>query len=473
MQPKKVLLINPPFLHTISSCQPKIFEEGIEYLPPLGLMYIAGYLRERSQHRPEILDCQVEEIKYEKLGEEIKKRNPAVVGITAMTFTLIDVIKTAEIVKKTNPNIKVILGGPHVNIYPEETMETKVIDFIVFGEGEEPMKELLDNINDTQALYGVKGIVFRDGEKIINTGQRELIKDLDSMPFPARDLTPYKKYSSVLAQKPPVTTMFTSRGCPYKCLFCDRPHLGKVFRSHSAKYVIDEMKECKKLGINEIMIYDDTFTIDRQRVVDICNMLIEEKIDILWDVRARVNTVDEELLKLLAKAGCKRIHYGVEAGTEKILNVLRKGITLGMAEKAFYLTKKAGIQTLGYFMIGSPEETLEDIEATKKFIKKISPDYIHVTVTTPFPATELYYRALREGVIKSDAWKEFARNPNENFVPPSWNKELDREELFSLLKQIYRSFYFRPSYILGRMARLGSVKELTNKALAALRLLRA
>lgn len=468
----KILLINPPFTYTISSCQPKILEEGIEYLPPLGLMYIGGYLREKTGHNIEILDCQVENIDYDNLEKEIKKRSPDIVGITVMTFTLIDAIKTAGIAKKINSKIKTILGGPHVNIYPEETMRIKEIDFLVFGEGEEPVRELIDNINNIQALYNVKGIVFRDGEKIINTGPRELVKDLDKIPFPARDMTPIEKYSSVLAKNPPITTMFTSRGCPYKCLFCDRPHLGKIFRAHSAEYVIKEIKECKKLGINEIMVYDDTFTIDRQRVVDICNMIIKENLEINWDIRARVNTVDEELLNLMAKAGCKRIHYGVEAGTQKILNVLRKGITLEMVEKAFDLTKKAGIQTLGYFMIGSPEETEEDIKETIKFIKKISPDYIHVSVTTPFPATDLYARALQENVIKNDVWKEFSKNPTPDFVPPIWNKELSREQLFSLLKKIYKNFYFRPIYIAKRLLQLKSGKELKNKAMAAFRLLR-
>ncbi len=203
------------------------------------------------------------------------------------------------------------------------------------------------------------------------------------------------------------------------------------------------------------------------------NIILKENLKINWDVRARVNTVDEELLELMGKAGCKRIHYGVESGTQKILNVLRKGITLKMAEDAFRWTKKAGIQTLGYFMIGSPEEKENDIKETNKFIKKISPDYIHVSITTPFPATDLYDLALKEKVIKEDVWKKFAQNPTEDFIAPLWEKEMPREKLFSLLKKIYRSFYFRPSYIIKRIIHLGSIKELINKSLAALKLLRA
>ena len=160
-------------------------------------------------------------------------------------------------------------------------------------------------------LKNVKGIVFKDRNKVINTGLRPLIMDLDKIPFPARTLTPYKKYSSLFAKRTPITTMETSRGCPYKCIFCDRPHLGKMFRARSPKNVADEIEECVNLGIKEILIYDDTFTINRKRVVDICNEIITRKLDISWDIRARVNTVDSELLNLMKKAGCEKIHYCV------------------------------------------------------------------------------------------------------------------------------------------------------------------
>lgn len=468
----KILLINPPDLNSLPSCMPKILEESMDFLPPLGLMYIAGYLKKYTTYEIGIIDCQVEGIDYEDLKKKIIEENPDIVGITAMTFTLLDVLKTAKITKENLPETKVVLGGPHINVYPQETMKIDYIDFLVLGEGEGPFLDLLRNIHQTDKLYKIEGIVFRDGDKIINTGSRNLIHDLDIIPFPARTLLPYKKYFSVISSKFPVTTMFTSRGCPYKCLFCDRPHLGKIFRARSAQNVVDEMKECQNLGIKEIFIYDDTFAVDRQRVIDICNKIIEQGIKISWDVRTRVDTVDEEVLSYMKKAGCQRIHYGIEAGTQKILNVLRKGITIEQAEKAFKLTKKVGITTLGYFMFGSPKETREDIMQTIKFIKKLNPDFVHISITTPFPATDLYRQGLESGILPKNFWREFALNPTSNFKPYAWEENLSQEELYEFVKRAYRAFYFRPTYILKRLLAVRSFGEIKNKARAAFKILR-
>jgi radical SAM superfamily enzyme YgiQ (UPF0313 family) len=468
----KILLINPTTINIIGTNLPKALQEKGDSVPPLGLMYLAGYLEKYTDYEVKILDCQIENIDYEQLGEKIKQENPDVVGITTTTFTLIDAIKTAGIVKKTNPKIKIVLGGPHVHIYPEESVRIKEIDYCVLGEGEMPFKDLLDNLSDVKKLYNIKGIVFKDNNRIVNTGPRDVIENLDSLPFPARHLTPYKKYFSVISSNAPITTMFTSRGCPYKCLFCDRPHLGKNFRARSAKNVVDEMEECAKMGIKEIFIYDDTFGADRQRVLDICSEIKKRNINIAWDIRTRVNTVDEEILRALKEAGCQRIHYGVEAGTQKILNALRKGITLEQAENAFKLTKKMGIQTLAYFMIGSPTETKEDILATIKFMKKINPDYAHIAITTPFPSTDLYRMILEEKIITHDVWKKFAEDPNPEFIPFILEKNLSRKELFSLIKKAYYAFYFRPSYIIKKVLQLKSFKEFIAKTKAMIALLK-
>jgi len=468
----KVLLINPSISNIIDPSLPEILLSEEDPMPPLGLMYIAAYLKKYTKHEIKILDCQAEKIDLKKLKEKIQEEKPDVVGITTMTFTLLDVIETIKITKSVDSKIKIVLGGPHPHIFPNETINLWGVDFLILGEGEKPFKKLLDNLENYEELKKIKNLVFKYHGEIINIGLGDLIENLDELPFPARHLTPYKKYSSSMAKRFPVTTMFTSRGCPYKCLFCDRPHLGKNFRARSATSVVNEIEECVKMGIQEIFIYDDTFGVDRQRVLDICQLIQEKKLDISFDIRTRVNTVDEEVLLALKSAGCARIHYGVEAGSEKILKVLKKGITLEMAVKAFKLTRQVGIETLGYFMLGSPTETRSDILQTIRVAKKLKPDFAHFTITTPYPATELYYLGLQEKILPNDYWREFATKPSKSFKPMLWEENLTKEELFKLLKYAYRSFYFRPIYIWQRLKQISSFKELITKALMALKLLK-
>jgi anaerobic magnesium-protoporphyrin IX monomethyl ester cyclase len=462
----KVLLINPPCEHMLATEVPTIVNEERGYNPPLGILYLAASIKKFSNHEVKVIDTQVEELGYSDLKERIRRYDPDVIGMTTLTFTLIDVIKLCRIIKKINPKIKIILGGPHVNIYPDETMQTKEVDFIILNEGEEIIVELLDNIDNPK---DIKGIVYRDGDKVVHTEGRPFIKDLDKIPFPDRTATPFKKYSSLLAKQTPITTMITSRGCPYKCIFCDRPHLGKMFRARSAKNVVDEMQECEQMGIKEIFIYDDTFTIDRQRVIDICAEIHRRELKVKWDIRARVNTVDKELLKIMKKAGCQRIHYGVEAGNPEILKVLKKGITKDQVRTAFKLTRKEGIDTLAYFMIGSPRETKETILESIEFAKELKPDYVHFTITTPFPATELFSLGLKEGIIARDYWAEYAKNPTQDFIPPLWVENLSKKELVNLLNHAYKEFYTRPIYILQRVLKVRSLGEFRRKMKAGLK----
>lgn len=469
----KVLLINPPSENEIVSCNPKFLNQERGHNPPLGILYLAAYLEKFSDFEVRILDCQVEEVKYDQLSQIIKGINPEVVGVTAMTLTLIDVMKVVKIVKEVNANIKIVLGGAHPHIYPEETISLPGVDYVILGEGEISFFELLKCLTekDYKKLYQVKGLVFKDNGNIINNGQGEAIINLDELPFPARSLTPYKKYYSIIAKKNPITTMFTSRGCPYRCTFCDRPNMGKFFRARSFKNVVDEMEECKNMGINEILVYDDTFTVNRPRVIDICREIQKRKLEIFWDIRARVDNINEEVLRELKKANCQRIHYGVEAGTEKILKVLNKGITLKQVETAFRLTRKIGIQTLAYFIIGSPGETKEDILETMNFVKKLNPDFVQFTLLTPFPATPIYADALRRGILKYDYWQKFAENPTSDFKTKYWEENFNEQELISILNLVYKNFYFRPNFMLKEIFRTRSLSELKRKLKAGLKVL--
>lgn len=365
-----------------------------------------------------------------------------------------------------------MLGGPHAHLFPEETIQLNGVDFVVLGEGERTFKSLLDHIEEPTELRNVPGLVFRNGQETIRTGTPLPIEDLDSLPFPARHLTQIHKYRSLLALRDPVTSLFTSRGCPFKCAFCDKPHLGRRFRARSARNVVDEIEQCVRMGINDFLIYDDTFTVYKGRVLEICDEIQKRRLDVGFHVRTRVDCVDEEMLKRLKRAGCRGIHYGVEAGTEKVLRALNKGITLERIRATFELTRRHRIPTLAYFMIGNPSETLEDIRSTFEFMKRLNPDYVHLTILCPFPGTQCYKDALEKGIISYDCWKEFAAHPSPEFVPPHWGELFSYAQLEALVTKGYRDFYLRPSYIWRRLAKVKSANELLKKAKGAFKVMR-
>jgi len=468
----KALLINPPRSCEIIGNNPAIIEEKRGHNPPLGILYVAAYLRENSEHEVAVIDAQVEELTYEEVAERARSEKPDVIGITTMTLTLLDVLHTIDSTRRACPAASIVLGGPHVHLFPNESIKLPGVDVLVLGEGEETFKELLDHFGKKSQLRDIPGLVFKDGDETVNTGIRPPIEDLDRLPFPARDLVPYEKYSSLLAKGNRVTTIFTSRGCPFKCAFCDRPHLGHRFRARSAENVVDELEACLKMGIREFLFYDDTFTVNKQRAISICEKIVDKKWDIGWDIRTRVDTVNEEVIRALAEAGCQGIHYGIEAGTAKVLEVLQKGVSLSHAAETFATTRKYGIPILAYFMIGSPSETRQDIQETFRIMRSLKPDYVHLTILTPFPGTRIYADALRSGIIERDVWQEFAENPQPDFTPPHWGGIFTREELNELLTEGYRTFYLRPGYILKRLTRLRSLSELKRKASAGFNVLK-
>jgi radical SAM superfamily enzyme YgiQ (UPF0313 family) len=405
------------------------------------------------------------------LEEEIRKRKPDIVGITATTFTLIDCIQTAKRAKSVSPEIKVILGGPHVYIYPRETLHIPEVDYIVLGEGEQNFTQLINALADEKDVSIIGGIGYREDGEIKLTPVLPLNQHLDELPFPARHLIPQERYYTVLAKKTPITTMMTSRGCPYKCIFCDRPHLGKQFRFRGPQSVVDEMQQCEEMGIGEIFIYDDTFTVDRNRVLEICRLIQERGLRIGWDIRAHINTMNDEVLDALAASNCLRIHYGVESGNQEINKIIRKGLNLEKTKEMFRKSKARGMDTLGYFMIGNPDETREQAIETIEYACGLEADYIHLSVATPFPATDLYRLGFERGLYQEDFWREFAKNPTPDFVPELWEEKMSREELIELMQLGYKRFYMRSNYLLKKVFAVRSWPEFKRKAKAGFRLL--
>lgn len=468
---KKILLINPPTHNMISGSTPSVVDEERGITPPLGLLYIAAYLEKHTDHEIKIIDADLEDLTHNELFQKIKAFSPDITGLTATTHTLVDVLIAAESVKKADGNTKVVIGGPHVFLYPKETVAFPFVDFAVIGEGEVTFRELVDGIAGNRDLSAIKGLAYKNGPGVVITEKRELIEDLDEIPFPARHLTPYEKYTTILAKRKTITTMFTSRGCPYQCAFCNRPHLGKRFRYRSAKNVVDEMQRCHDMGIHEILIYDDTFTVNKNRVIDICDEILKRRLEIGWDIRTRVDNVDENIIKKVKSAGCERIHFGVESGVEKVLKTLNKGITIEQVKNAFEWSKKHRLETLAYFMIGNPGETRADILKTFAFMNSLSPDYVHLTILRPYPGTQIYFDGLASGAIKTDYWQAFAENPKKDFDLPHWDVNFSKDEINDLLKKGYKRFYIRPIYVLNHLKKVKSIGEVAKKAVAAFKVL--
>lgn len=450
----KLTFINPPNNYELIANDPIVIKDQQGVSPSLGILYIAAFLRNHG-HEVSVIDCQVDGLTYAQMARRVMELNPDLIGITVMTFTLLDVREAIHAIRSVC-DIPIMVGGPHPTIYPEETMFSLKPDYVVVGEGEYATLDLLNNFPSNQKIWK----------------SDKFIEDLDELPFPARDLTPIPKYYSVLAENTPTTTMFSSRGCPFFCLYCDRPALGKRFRSMSAKRTVDEMEECVKLGIKEIFFYDDTFTVSKKRVIDICQEILDRDLDIHWDIRARVNTVDEQMLELMKDAGCTRIHFGVESAQPHILKNLNKGITREQVITAFKLCRKYGIKSLAYFMIGNPGETHRDIEETVKFAQKLEPDYMQCTILTPFPATKLYKDALSQKMIPVDVWREYALFPEASFKPPIWNETFSRAQLQRELRWFYKKFYMSPRFLVQRLFEIKNINQFIRYAKAGLSIMK-
>lgn len=410
---------------------------------------------------------------YAELAREIDRHACDVVGITAMTFTLIDVVLTCRAIRSVRPNAKIVLGGPHVHLYPDETIRLPCVDFLIQGEGELAFVELLDALDHPRRWHAIPGLVFLENGNVVNTGIATPAHDLDALGLPARHKLDVRQYSSLLGRSDVVTTMFTSRGCPYRCTFCDRPFSPVLtgFRWRSAKHVADEMEECLRLGISEAYIYDDTFTVRRDRVLDLCDEIRSRGLQFRWDVRAHVNTVTPDLLRAMAAAGCERIHYGVECGNDRMMKVIRKNCSVSKVREAFRWTREAGMETLAYFIIGQQTETRSDIADTLDLARALAPSYTHFTIFCPYPGTQIYAEGLERGIIRRDVWQGFAEDPQPGFEIPVWEENFSRQELRELLVDCYKTFYLRPTFMLESLTRVRSFGELRRKVMAGLSLL--
>lgn len=450
----KVLLINPPWSRLLGNVLETI---------PLGLCYIAGVLREKNhdvvvynadfkKERPvsvysvdfkgtgrwkrykEVLNDLDKPI-WREVKDKIDNFSPDIVGISVITAKYKSALNVARIVKETDPSVPVIVGGPHSSCLPEQTAKEEYIDVVVRGEGEITMADLLDAIDQGRDFKSVQGITYSKNKEIVSTPNRPLIEDLDNLPFPARDLVLEREQYPSYA----FGVMFTSRGCPYHCIFCASNKIwSRKVRFRSPENVVAEIEQVHKdYGTRLFDIEDDTFTLNKKRVEKICELLVQRGLNIKWVCDTRVNLISDDLLRKMKEAGCIKLNLGIESGNPKILEVSKKGITLDEARVAVKLAKRHKIMIATYFMMGLPYETKESILDTINFMKELNPDFVNLSVATPYPGTELFDIAKNNKMIPSEPdWSEFFHQSPEMLT----TSNISFEEFYELLRFAQKVF---------------------------------
>ena len=460
-----VLFVIPPETHSIESSVPKGLESGKGVYPKLGLLYVAAYLEDQTGIVPSIVDCPAERLDYDQLEARLARESPDIVGISTLTFNLIDTWKTIKLIKRLHPTTKVCVGGQHVTLYPRETLALEGVDFVVAGEGERVFTWLVEALargDGPAELEKLPGLGFQlDGKTHLHPAQDKL-PNLDMLPMPARHLVDLENYDHIAAEGQRLATMQTSRGCPAKCLFCDIRMT--QFRKRSAEHVLAELRYLVDRGIDDIFFVDDTITIDKNRLLEICDLIKRSGLKIHFKISARVDTVKPRILDALAEAGCYRIHYGVESATPRHLKFLQKQTTPDKIRQAFDWTKERGIGTFAYCMIGIPTETYAEMMDTVAFAVDLDPDYAQFSICTPYPKTALYQAMLEGGHIPGDYWRRFAEDPSEDFRVRFWNKDFDEDALREIQAEAHRKFYSRFGYIARQARRVRSLGDLKAKA---------
>ena len=464
----RVMLIRPPCKHTVESEVPEaVAAENLSY-PPLALMSIAQFIKTHSAHEVTILDAQLDDLEYDVIEQKVRAFRPDVVGVTAFTVQLVDVLKTVQTAKKGGATY-VVVGGPHVSDFPQECKNLPGVDAVVKGEGQKPMVDLCDAWARGEVPRGIGGTMAHPDDPVPEQDVY-FSNNLDDYPIVDRTMVDYKRYYDVMGRGGVFTTLISSRGCPYRCTFCNTPR--HRYRVMSPGRVCDEIQACLDLGIQEFYFVDDTFNITNQRVIDLCDEIIRRDLKLSWTVRFRVKGATVELLTKMKQAGCNRIQFGVEQGTEEGLLRLKKDVTVREIESAFRLCREVGIHTVAYFMIGTPvERTRQDVMDTIAYSIGLNPDFVMFNVLTPFPGTTLYDEGLRDGVLALDPWLEFMRSPREDFKAQVWDEHFTRAELRELLEIAYRRFYWRPTFVARNLIQIKSPKDFMRKATAGIRML--
>ena len=460
----KVLLLVPPEVSAIEPfCSSKKLRDCVKVIKgfPLGRGYIAAVV-EQSGIEVSILDAQINDLSMEQMLERIRAFSPQVIGITTYTANIKTAVEAAGLSKIWNKDVEIVFGGPHATHDYQNLLQNYGADFVVLGEGEFIFRDLVKALLNRAPLGEVRGIAYRDGVDVkINPGDL-YIKDLDSLPYPARHLTDFDKYLGHFTHDLSCAAqIMTSRGCPYSCAFCSSGNTFSKWRGRKAQNVIEEIEFVlgKYPAVRSISFMDDNFTFDKARVEEICRLLIKKGFNKYpWDCLSRCAGQDVKLLGLMKEAGCARIQYGVESASEQILKNINKAQDLSHVRKAIDLTKNAGIEAYAFFMVGNPGETEESIRDSVRFALELKPTSVNWFLTQVYPGTKL------SALQGQDDWVKYVYAPEiENpsvdthpcvpvFIPDGFDREILKIRVSAIMKKFFWAYL--PSNFLKWMKKL-------------------
>ena len=442
---RTLVLCEPPFLFWDRSMDR--LRQGEETIPGMGMLVLAAVARTRG-YRVHLVDAKQQGASVDEVSRRIAALRPDYLGLSATTISVTNAARIAERVKTLRPGVVTILGGAHVSAIPERTLEAfPSIDFGVVGEGELSLFELLAGLDAGRRVDGVAGLAYRGDGRVHANPRAPYLDDLDALPLPAWDLLPDfpHRFQPSLFSYPrtPVATLITSRGCPFSCSFCDRSTSGKRGRMHSVEYVVRLCRHLVGLGVRHIIFVDDLFTVRKQRVVDLCQAFLDERFTFSWSCNSHPNLLDLETMKLMRRAGCWQIAYGIESGSQRILDVVKREVRIPRMRETLRMTRAAGIRTKGYVMIGHPTEGLDSLTETAEFLKVVELDLCQITKFTPYPGTPAYPTIRSYGTF-TENWEQM-NAMNFKFIPSGLSEDI----LETYFDYLYRTFYHRSDILWG------------------------
>lgn len=456
----KILLIHPP----------QVSQKGVFYYmryPPLGILALAAALREHG-FKPYVIDAYLEEKNAEhRIFSLIQEYQINIIGLSFTTILAEGAYLLAAKIKKRFPVVTIIAGGYHATVMPDEVINKQYIDYVVSGEGELTLALLIKAICQNKAVESVDGIYYKKSGQVFHTSPRALIHDIDKLPIPAYDLLDFQNYRSLSNIRKPFVTMIRSRGCPFKCIFCGVDAIfSKKYRCQSPQRTIDEILYLvERFGVREILFKDSEFLINRKNVEEFCHLLMDKRLDLVWSCGARVDRIDKELAALMKQAGCRQITFGIESGSQKMLNALQKDFTVEQIVNAVYAAKEQGILCVGGFIIGAPGEDQKTLSETVNLIKKLDLDYASFQFLTAFPGSRLYEMAHENNWFITDSRFLGYERANINA------SKMSEDELKSAMRKMVRLFYFRFSYLCKRLVKTTS-RDISNNLVCGGRLLK-